>query len=143
MILIIFLWTLLLLLSFFGTHGALFNKFITKNMQNTMEFKRRHSDFEHGCVYRTEVTLQMMLSCWCFKLVTPCCYWLTNLSREIFFLFLFGKFFLEWFVHNERHSWKKMIKKNDVHVEFFSFGNIKLLYFESFPDFTSCNSLWP
>jgi hypothetical protein len=79
------------------SHGVLFNN-ILKKPQNTMKFKRRHGEFEQGCVLSesytaTDALLPILPAC-CQPLL-PACMFVTRDTVRYPRLFFSGKFVCE------------------------------------------------
>jgi hypothetical protein len=92
------------------SHGVLFNN-ILKKPQNTMKFKRRHGEFEQGCVL-SEITQQLTFSRLYSQLVDNRCCRLACSLLEIPFVtrdvFCWENLFVNRFVRDERRSWTEV-----------------------------------
>jgi hypothetical protein len=87
------------------SHGVLFNN-IFKRPQNTTKFKRRHGEFEQGCVlsetYTATDALPPILPA-CRQPLLPACVFVTRDTVRHARPFFFGKF-----VRDERRSWTEV-----------------------------------
>jgi hypothetical protein len=88
----------------------LFNN-IFKKSQNTIKFKRRHSEFEQGCVlsesYKATDALPPIFPA-CRQPLLPACMFITRDTVRHPSLFCLENLFVNRFVHDERRSWTEV-----------------------------------